>query len=76
MPKGTIRPIIPWAKEGAEAQMNEDVRDKARTLGLGHLTEEHLAPSWSCHRSGDRSPEEDRPACQIRNDGADPRGGR
>lgn len=43
MPKGTIRPIIPWAKESAEAQMNEDVRDKARTLGLDRLTEEHLA---------------------------------
>ena len=43
MPRGTIRRIIPWAKEGAEAQMNEDVRDKARTLGLDRLTEEHLA---------------------------------
>jgi hypothetical protein len=58
------------------AMFNLAIDSKLRGMRRRQLEGRGRCSPWSRGRSGNHAPEEDRPACQVQDDGADPRGGR
>ena len=52
------------------------IDSKLRGCDVVRLKVEDVCSPWSCSRSGNRTPEEDGSACQVRDDGTNPRGDR